>query len=93
MADIRKDFGRDDISLSEGFSKERRRGWTFSYQTESFRRSGNPKEGLLGNGPIFVDKFTSKVFRLPSGGWPSMLDEYDESEVMPHVGRSTRRLG
>lgn len=87
---IQKDFGKDDITLSDSPSSERRRGWTFSYQSDRFRQSRHPKDGLLGNGPMFVDKYTAQVFRLPSGGWPSMLDEYDKTGEMPPVGRSPK---
>ncbi|WP_290903022.1 YrhB domain-containing protein [Aquabacterium sp.] len=32
-------------------------GWIFFYNTQSFARSGNPLDGLAGNGPLYVTRW------------------------------------
>ena len=59
------------------------RSWAFSYNTERWKETRNPTDGLVGNGPLFVDKFTSQVFQLPSGGFRSWLASYNETGVVP----------
>lgn len=31
-------------------------GWIFFYNTQAFARSGNPLDGLAGNGPLYVTR-------------------------------------
>lgn len=32
-------------------------GWIFFYNTQAFARSGNPLDGLAGNGPLYVTRW------------------------------------
>lgn len=32
-------------------------GWIFFYNTQEFARSGNPLDGLAGNGPLYVTRW------------------------------------
>lgn len=51
--------------------------WIFSYNTVAFRESRNPRDGLVGNGPIVIDKLTGAVYTVPTGGMKDWLDTYN----------------
>ena len=68
---------------------DRERGWAFSYNTTLWAETHLPSDGLVGNGPLFVDKSIGRVFQVPSGGFRVWIDEYNETGIPP----TPKRLG
>src|SRR5664280_46258 len=58
-----------DFTILDGQVQERKRGWVFPYNTKRFVETKNPQDGLVGNGPIFVDRDSGEIYALPSGGY------------------------
>lgn len=59
---------RNDIVIMEEFTEERARGWIFSYQTGRWLETKKTRDGLIGNGPILIDKNTGKIVVFGSAG-------------------------
>ena len=76
---LRAKFQTDDIILIDKYSKATSRGWIFIYNTQKSQQTCLPQDGLVGNGPILVDKYREDVFLLPSGGWKQLLAQYEET--------------
>lgn len=72
-----------ELSLQRDERYDNERGWAFAFNTVAFWKSGHPKDGLVGNGPIFVDKHTGAVFNVPTGGKLAWLEEYNRTGVPP----------
>ena len=81
------------LAVNDSYVSERTRGWTFPYNTVRFLETKRPQDGLVGNGPIFVDKLTEKMYALPSGGWKQMLDEYEKTGLMRGSNSDMQHLG
>jgi len=82
-----------EIVIHDEGIRERARGWMFPYNTRRFFETRHPSDGLVGNGPIFVDRESGNVYVLPSGGYRSWLDEYDRTGVAPAVKGGMRWIG
>ncbi|MBV8750777.1 MAG: hypothetical protein JO103_13815 [Candidatus Eremiobacteraeota bacterium] len=82
-----------DIVVVEDRVQERARGWVFPYQTRAFLETHDPRQGLLGMGPIFVDKLNGSVHVVPTGGMKPWIEEYDRTGVPPKVGGPLRHVG
>jgi immunity protein 35 of polymorphic toxin system len=70
--------GRELVILN-GHIEERRRGWAFPCNTKRSAETQNPLDGLLGNGPVFVDRATGEVHALGSAKIRAWLEEYDRT--------------
>ena len=70
--------GRELVVLNEHI-EERKRGWALPYNTKRFAETHNPLDGLLGNGPVFVDKETGDIHALGSAKIHAWLEEYDRT--------------
>jgi Immunity protein 35 len=82
--------GRELVIL-DGHIEERKRGWAFPYNTKRFAETQNPLDGLLGNGPVFVDRATGEVHALGSARIRAWLEEYDRTGTPPpHIRRGWR---
>jgi hypothetical protein len=79
-----------ELVVREDLVTERARGWTFPYNTKRFLETKNPLDGLVGNGPILVDKYNGSVHHTPSGGSIAWLEEYDRTGVPPAAPKGMR---
>ncbi|MBV8580249.1 MAG: hypothetical protein JO225_04005 [Candidatus Eremiobacteraeota bacterium] len=82
-----------DIIIIEERMQERARGWLFPYQTREFLATKDPRKGLLGMGPIYVDKLNGSVHVVPTGGASAWVEEYDRTGVPPKIGGPLRYIG
>jgi hypothetical protein len=82
-----------DIVVVEDRVQPRERGWVFPYQTREFLESNDPRKGLLGLGPIFVDKLNGSVHFVPTGGMKPWIEAYDRTGVPPPVSGELRFVG
>lgn len=76
---LKASFQWNDIAFDEQYTREWSRGWTFIFNTTLSQQTGQPRDGLVGNGPVFVDKYSGHLFLLPSGGWKRWLQTYEET--------------
>jgi hypothetical protein len=76
--------GREFVILNDRIL-EGTRGWMFPYNTKQFIETKNPLDGVVGNGPIFVDRQNGNLYVLPSGGYRRWLEEYDRTGVPPRI--------
>jgi Immunity protein 35 len=74
-------------------AEERKRGWAFPYNTKRFAETQNPLDGLLGNGPVFVDRATGEVHALGSARIRAWLEEYDRTGTPPNIRDGWRSGG
>jgi Immunity protein 35 len=72
-----------DIVVVEDRVQPRARGWVFPFQTREFLETRDPRKGLLGAGPIFVDKFNGSVHQVPTGGMQPWIEAYDRIGIVP----------
>jgi hypothetical protein len=54
-----------ELAVNDSRTIETDAGWVFFYNSREFLRTGNPISGLVGNGPIFVDR-QGRAQTLPS---------------------------
>jgi hypothetical protein len=66
-----------ELSLSREVRLDRERFWAYPYNTLAFAKSQDPRDGLVGNGPILVDKETSAVLLVPTGGMMQWLEHHN----------------
>ena len=65
--------GRANLTILEQHVRARARGWVFPY------------DGLVGYGPLFVDKTDGTVHLLPSARVEEWLDAFDRTGVAPPI--------
>ena len=68
---LRRDLGpkfEDKVVILENETIEKSYGWIFFYQTRKWVETRKTRDGLIGNGPILVDKNTAKIVQLGSSG-------------------------
>jgi Immunity protein 35 len=82
-----------DIIVVEDRVQTRARGWVFPFQTREFLQTKDPRKGLLGMGPLFVDKLDGSVHQVPSGGMQPWIEAYDRTGVPPPVSGPMRHVG
>jgi hypothetical protein len=83
VADLARDVLHRELKVIDQPIRVQSRGWAFAYNTPRYLETKNPADGLVGNGPIFVDKETGAMHSLPSGGWPAWLEYYDRNGTPP----------
>jgi hypothetical protein len=79
VADRAREVPGRELVILDGHIEERKRGWAFPYNTKRFAETKNPLDGLLGNGPVFVDRATGEVHALGSAKIRAWLEEYDRT--------------
>jgi hypothetical protein len=84
--------GRECVILDEHV-RECVRGWLFPYNTKKFLETGNPLDGMVGNGPVLVDRENGTVHVLPTGGLAVWLDEYDRTGMPPRAPAGMHWVG
>lgn len=57
--------------------------WAFSQNMVAFRESRNPRNGLVGNGPIVINKNTGVFHTVPTGRMKDWLDTYNLTGQSP----------
>lgn len=82
-----------DIVILEDRVQTRERGWVFPFQTRSFLATNDPKQGLLGLGPVFVDKLDGSVHFVPTGGMKPWIETYDATGKPPERHAGMRFVG
>ena len=78
---IRRRFAQrfgDDVVIADERTIEKAYGWIFFYQRRQYLETGNPRDGLIGLGPLLVDKNTGKIIVFGSFGtteyWCSLYE-------------------
>ena len=68
----------DDIVILDAHTLEKPYGWIYFYQHRRFLETGKVRDGLIGNGPLLVDKNTGKLIVFGSFGtidyWCSLYE-------------------
>lgn len=67
----------EELCMQRAERLDSERLWAFSYNTVAFLESRNPRVGLVGNGPIVIDKSTGVAYTVPTGGMKTWLDTYN----------------
>ena len=75
--------GSDELVILHDLIRERARGWVFPFNTKRFLETRYPLDGLVGYGPIFVDKQTGHTYVLGSARIQAWLDTYDLTGTPP----------
>jgi len=71
--------GHDQLVILHELVRERSRGWVFPFNTNRFVETRYPLDGLVGYGPIFVDRRTGDVYLLGAARIQAWLDTYDRT--------------
>jgi Immunity protein 35 len=58
----------DKVVILENNTIEKSYGWIFFYQTRKWVETRKTRDGLIGNGPILIDKNTAKIVQFGSSG-------------------------
>jgi len=72
-----------ELTILEDRITETQRGWSLPYNTKRFLETGNVTDGLVGNGPLFVDRESGNVYVLPSAGFKRWIEAYDRTGIEP----------
>lgn len=75
--------GNDPLVIVHELIRERDRGWVFPFNTKRFVETRYPLDGLVGYGPIFIDKQTGQMHLLGSARIQAWLDTYDRTGAPP----------
>ena len=75
--------GHDELVILHDHIRESARGWVFPFNTKRFVETRYPLDGLLGYGPLFVDKQTGHLYVLGSARVQAWLDTYDRTGAPP----------
>ncbi|HEV2990128.1 MAG TPA: YrhB domain-containing protein [Candidatus Angelobacter sp.] len=85
LLEMASEVPQREFTILEDRILERSRGWMFPYNTKRFLETKNPLDGVVGNGPIFVDRADESVHVLPSGGYRHWLEEYERTGMPPRI--------
>jgi hypothetical protein len=83
LLELASEVPQREFKILEDRILERSRGWMFPYNNKRFVETKNPLDGVVGNGPIFVDRADGSIHLLPSGGYHHWLEAYDRTGVPP----------
>lgn len=72
-----------ELVLDEATIEETSRAWIFHWTTKKHHETGNWTDGIVGNGPILVDKSTGELFLVPTGGHHTWLQHYERTGLPP----------
>jgi immunity protein 35 of polymorphic toxin system len=62
-------------------------GWIFFYNSRRYLETGDPLEGLGGNGPVVVEQAGGRVHPLPSSSDPSTaITEFEKLNGFDAIG-------
>lgn len=75
---------RNEIVVLDEHTKSMPRGWIFFYQHRRWLETRKIRDGLIGNGPVLIDKETGKVVVFGSSGsteyWYSLYERGETRE-------------